>query len=457
MAKSETLIEALQNVIALSSMLEGLKPLKKEDEDRLWKKFRLEWNYNSNHIEGNTLTYIETELYLIREKTTGDHDRREYEEMSAHDAVVNLIREYAKDKSRGLTEADIREWNKTILVRPFWSDAQTPDGKPTRKLIQPGEYKREPNSVLLQNGEIFHYASPEETPAKMKELMEWYGKVTAEKKLHPVEIAAQLHYDFVRIHPFDDSNGRTSRLLMNFVLLQNGYPPVIIKSADKKGYLNALAKADVGDLEAFIEYIAKELIWSLNKSIDAAAGKNIADQDDIDKRISVWKKTLDLKPNKNSGKSIDTIIRVYGDSLIQLFEGFIKKHETLNEAFIQNDVYFYVDDTGNRLGDDVFLDLGRSIESLINSYKEEKRIVSVDFDIKWTVSCVHRILRKSSPNKFYVKSAINVSFLPLHYIISIDETEMISKPYSEILSDEEINQIINTAMSKVLDTVTNAR
>ena len=76
---------SLEKIDSLRQQLEKLKPLKREDEERLWKKFRLEWNYNSNHIEGNTLTYGQTELLLIFEKTTGDHDMREYEEMKAHD------------------------------------------------------------------------------------------------------------------------------------------------------------------------------------------------------------------------------------------------------------------------------------------------------------------------------------------------------------------------------------
>ena len=75
----------LEKIDSLRQQLGKLSPLKREDEERLWKKFRLEWNYNSNHIEGNTLTYGQTELLLIFEKTTGDHDMREYEEIKAHD------------------------------------------------------------------------------------------------------------------------------------------------------------------------------------------------------------------------------------------------------------------------------------------------------------------------------------------------------------------------------------
>jgi Fic family protein len=321
----------LDELDRLKAELDKLKPFKREDEERLWKKFRLEWNYNSNHIEGNTLTYGQTELLLIFDKTTGDHDMREYEEMKAHDVAIKLVQEYAADKTRELTEADIRQLNSIILVRPYWGIAQTVDGQQTRKLIEPGVYKREPNSVLLQNGEMFHYASPEETPAKMKALMDWYRKAERDFTLHPVYVAAKMHYDFVRIHPFDDSNGRTSRLLMNYVLLRNGFPPVIIKSSDKKNYLLALNKADVGDFDAFVEYIGEELVWSVSISLKAGRSESVEEIDDLKKEVSVLTKTLKF----NSGKAKSP------KYIHQVFENFKNNTwKTINEQIKQFDGIF---------------------------------------------------------------------------------------------------------------------
>jgi Fic family protein len=99
----------------------------------------------------------------------------------------------------------------------------------------------------LPNGEIFHYASPTETPIKMGELMEWLRVDEEKKDLHPLALAALLHYNFVRIHPFDDGNGRLPRLLMNYILFKHDLPPVVIKSADKKDYLQVLGDADAGN------------------------------------------------------------------------------------------------------------------------------------------------------------------------------------------------------------------
>ena len=109
----------------------SLQPLKPKHKKRLDEKFRLEFNYNSNHIEGNTLTYGQTKLLLIFGDTTGNAKLQDYEEMRAHDVGFNITTQEAKDIERPLSEAFIRELNKTILVRPFWKDAVTDAGQPT--------------------------------------------------------------------------------------------------------------------------------------------------------------------------------------------------------------------------------------------------------------------------------------------------------------------------------------
>ncbi len=112
--------------------LKSLQPLQPADQKRLDDKFRLEFNYNSNQLEGNTLTYGETKLLLFFGQTEGSHYLREFEEMRAHDVALKMIVDEAKDIVRPLTENFIRTLNKTILVRPFWKNAQTDDGKNTR-------------------------------------------------------------------------------------------------------------------------------------------------------------------------------------------------------------------------------------------------------------------------------------------------------------------------------------
>lgn len=330
-----TIREMLQKTDRLRDQLKKLQPLKQEDEQRLWKKFRLDWNYNSNHMEGNTLTYGHTEQLLIFDQVSGDYTGREIEEMKAHDVAIKMVVELAKEKERDLTESFIRQLNELILVRPFWKEAITTDGKPTRREIIPGEYKKFPNSVLLENGEIFNYASPEETAALMTELMEFYKTNVISTEVHPLWLAAMVHYKFVRVHPFDDGNGRVARLLMNYVLLRNNLPPLVIKASEKKAYLVALNKADTGDLESFVLYIGEQLNWSLQLSIKAAKGESVDELGDLDKKI------LQLKRKLNVNEADEVKIVKNAESIQNTFESGIKPlYQSVVDKLKKFDVLF---------------------------------------------------------------------------------------------------------------------
>ncbi len=146
------MIRQLENLIA---EYKKLQPLSEETQKKLDQKFRLEFNFNSNHLEGNTLTYGETKLLLIFDQVKSNHEMRELEEMKAHDVALAMIKQEAADKNKPLTERFIRELNETILFRDFWKDAITPDGQSTRRKIKVGQYKEYPNSVIQSNGEVF--------------------------------------------------------------------------------------------------------------------------------------------------------------------------------------------------------------------------------------------------------------------------------------------------------------
>src|SRR5690606_36744507 len=133
------------------------------------------------------------------------------------------------------------------------------------RLIQPGQYKTAPNHVETSTGEIHYYATPEETPARMGDLMTWYRREWEGNQTHPLILAATFHYRFVTIHPFDDGNGRMSRILMNLLFMQAGFPPVVIPTQIKDDYLLALEKADAdNDLESFILLIVEQLLNPMN-------------------------------------------------------------------------------------------------------------------------------------------------------------------------------------------------
>jgi len=245
------------------------QPLPAEYENRLWQRLRIEWNYNSNHIEGNTLTYGETLLLLIHGRTRGEHLLREYEEMRGHDVAIELVRALAREE-RPLGEGDLRDLNRIVLKEGFWRVAQTPDGEPTRKWIEPGRYKSQPNHVITATGELFHFATPEETPARMTDLVDWLRGEMQTPTLDLPTLLARLHHDFICIHPFDDGNGRVVRLLLNYLLLRAGLPPLIVKSSDRRRYLETIALADAGELTPLAEFFEEALRWSLHLGLEAS-------------------------------------------------------------------------------------------------------------------------------------------------------------------------------------------
>jgi len=288
-----------------------LQPLKPEDQTRLTQKFMLEFNYNSNHLEGNTLTYGQTKLLLMFGETQGSASLKDYEEMKAHNVGLEKIKIEALDKERPLTESFIRDLNKTILVENYWETSKTEEGLPTRIEMRVGEYKSRPNSVITSTGEEFKYAAPEETAAMMTTLVAWCNEAMTDSKLTPIEIATLFHYRFIRIHPFQDGNGRIARLIVNFILHRFGYPMVIIHSEDKSNYLSALRQSDVevgfspsdganaslAQIQPFLKYMVTQLERSLELSIKAAKGESIEDDSDFGKQLTLLKQKAQKDKN----------------------------------------------------------------------------------------------------------------------------------------------------------------
>ena len=317
----------LNQIQFLKSELDALRPLGREQEAIIMQKFRLDWNYHSNHLEGNSLTYGETKALILFGLTAQGKPLKDHFEITGHDEAIKWIEDIIKQE-RPLTESFIRELHTLLLQKPYEVDAITPDGKPTKRRIEIGQYKTAPNHVLTKTGEIFRFATPEETPAKMHDLMEWFRQKQANSETEPVLLAAEFHYRFIRIHPFDDGNGRTARLLMNFILMQYGYPPVIIKTEDKENYFNMLRLADAGNIEPFVNYIAENLSRSLEIMIKGAKGENIDEPDDLDKEIALLEQKLKGVGQKiEKTKSLETILEFYDKSYVRLHDKFKKTND----------------------------------------------------------------------------------------------------------------------------------
>ena len=296
---------------AIAEWHERREGMKSADDERLWRKLRLEWNYNSNHIEGNTLTYHETELLLIHGRTAGGHPMRDYEEMKAHDVAIDYTRSLAGEE-QVIGESDIRQLNKIILKEPFLKYAETPDGQPTQKRIVPGQYKTQPNHVRTATGELHRFAEPEETPILMQEWTRDFRR-DLERSACPLPLfLAESHWSFLHIHPFDDGNGRTARLLANYALLRNNLPPIVIKSDDRDRYIGGLQNADVGRMLPLAEFMLKNVQWSIELAIRAAKGESIHEPDDTAKEMELFVRSRwGPDPSKSDLEILDNVFLMY--------------------------------------------------------------------------------------------------------------------------------------------------
>ena len=296
---------------AIAEWHERREGMKSADDERLWRKLRLEWNYNSNHIEGNTLTYHETELLLIHGRTAGGHPMRDYEEMKAHDVAIDYTRSLAGEE-QVIGESDIRQLNKIILKEPFLKYAETPDGQPTQKRIVPGQYKTQPNHVRTATGELHRFAEPEETPPLMEEWTRDFRR-DLERSAYPLPLfLAESHWSFIHIHPFDDGNGRTARLLANYALLRNNLPPIVIKSDDRDRYIAGLQNADVGRMLPLAEFMLENVLWALELAIRAAKGESIHEPDDTAKELELFVRSKqEPEPHKSDLEILDNVFLMH--------------------------------------------------------------------------------------------------------------------------------------------------
>lgn len=309
---------------------QALQPVKEEYQQILDQKFMLEFNYNSNHIEGNTLTYGQTEMLLMFGKVVDEANMKDLEEMKASNVGLKMVKEMALDKEQPLTEYFIRTLHKTLLREDYTVYKQLPDNTSTYYIVHAGQYKTRPNSVITATGERFEYASPEETPALMTDLLQWYNEEEQKKQMSPIELASLFHYRYIRIHPFEDGNGRISRLMVNYILYRHGYPMIVVKSSDKNNYLTALNKCDVAigpvpsdgahaelsQIKPFVEYMSKCLERALEISIKGAKGESIEEADD-------WKKNLEVKYHNKINKperTVDVANNILKDGYIPLLQ-----------------------------------------------------------------------------------------------------------------------------------------
>jgi len=231
----------------LKEKLDSKRPIPKETLKSLRESVNLEWTYNSNGIEGNTLTLRETQV-VLEGITVGGKSIKEHLEVINHEKAILYLEDLAKDN------IPISEWNIKNIHLLILKDIDNENA---------GRYRNE--NVIIKGAT---HIPPDylKIPEQMEKLILNYNTWN---KYHPIVQASLLHGELVKIHPFVDGNGRTSRLLMNLVLMNKGYNPVIIKKVDRLKYYEALDKAHVtGNYTDFIKLVTRLEVEMLKKYLE---------------------------------------------------------------------------------------------------------------------------------------------------------------------------------------------
>ena len=252
---SEDINVMLKEVDVQKEQLSALRPLPEEALKKIQDALDIEYTYESNRIEGNTLTLQETALVVNEGVTISGKSMREHLEAINHAEAISYIKDIAKQDIE-ISERTIKEIHALILHGIDRENA--------------GRYRTVP---VMISGSTHMPPQPYLIEKQMEDFILRFKQMEAEK-VHPVLIAAYLHDELVRIHPFIDGNGRTSRLLMNLYLLRHGYVIITLKGSNdaKVSYYVALEKSHTEDLpEDFQKLVVEAEIAALQKYLSIMA------------------------------------------------------------------------------------------------------------------------------------------------------------------------------------------
>ena len=246
--------DILKQINIKKNKLDILRPLSKEQVQNLKNVYDTQLTYNSNAIEGNTLTYSETKLILNEGITIGGKSMNEHLEVINHQEAISYIEELVNINTKDITLRDIKNIHNLVLKGIDKQNA--------------GVFRTKPVGVVKSDGEIYQFIEPIKIEEKMQEFISWLNNSDIKE---PILLATLAHLKFVSIHPFIDGNGRTARLLMNLILLQNNYCQAIIKVSNRAKYIQAIEiyqSSNYTNYQEFYEVVLNSVNYSLDLYID---------------------------------------------------------------------------------------------------------------------------------------------------------------------------------------------
>lgn len=431
--------------------------LTKEQLNKINNKFRLEWNFNSNSMEGNTLTIEETRSVMVGNLDVRQKPIKDVLEMKGHDEVISEILKIGKGELR-LSERRIKDIHTGIMHE------ESVDGK--NKI---GQWKQIPNEIINHKGEKYLFVAPELVADKMHDLLNKTNAAIdaiqsgSKNAPHPIDVALQFHLEYLEIHPFYDGNGRTARILTNLILIALGYTPFWITKTERSIYYNYISDIQSygGDKQAFYQFVAGLIERSEQLVLDVIEGKDIEEENDVEKELEILKRKLKAKEDKVVPKTNELIQELYKNSYRKLFEQLIEKTKKFDEMFVHKK--FQSSAEGNRSWnqgieyfDEFFANIYDEKSSIADDvYGEDRKYKKID-DLK--LGILYDGFKHDGTNTFQQYTNIWVIFQQYYYIINdtnsqTDNNFFLKKLYSEPLTDEEIKVIVNKLTKKLLDDI----
>ena len=269
--------EIHDRILEKKKELDAVRPLPPEVVRKLREQMRVEYTYNSNAIEGNTLTLRETQMVIEEGFTASGKSLKEVLEAKNHPAAITYVEGLSE---RGIEEADALKVH-AILFKGVDEAA--------------GTYR---TGQVRITGADFMPPPPQQVKPRMAELIEWL-RVNPDE-LRPIELAAVFHHKLVCVHPFFEGNGRVARLLMNCTLLKHGYPFAVVLRNDRGTYYRALREADHGSPSPFVNFVARCVERSLNLYLAAIGERTIISLEEASKSTGLSQEYLSLLARKGA-------------------------------------------------------------------------------------------------------------------------------------------------------------
>lgn len=466
--------ELIKEIDKRKMQLDAYGELSDDVKKLLWDKIRLEWNYHSNAIEGNQLTLGETKSLLLLGLTAKGKPLKDVLDMKGHEKGLQYLYSVA-NKEINITEKVIEKFHSIIMSDPF-EDNQD---------VVPGKYKSVPNEIIINEiGEKVEFTLPEDVIPEMNKLINWLSNVMNPPKrsrrkytLHPLLIATTFHLEFVLIHPFADGNGRMSRILMNLILMQCGFPPVVIKVEDRENYINSLNRARHEGVEVFAEFIGECLLRSLDMYNNAAEGKPIDEPNDVEKRIAVLTTRLSkVKPGKIR-HSAEEAIKTIAEIAIPFFTTAAIEAEKLDPFFVDKQMTFHwsrfrkgeseipvslkynvlvpprqqiLDNSAKNILSSVItmieevIDDDQLLKVILKDEVVIQEIDGVSIHFYWT-----RFVGHDMPD-LALRANLSCSLTPDGYVIRLDNKMLCSNNYGDMLTEDEQNNSITALINTQL-------